>query len=135
MAESGVDAARYAALSKEYSDLAPLVEKARELKAAQAEAADLAGLVGDSASDAEMRELAQEELATAEVRIAALDRELKVLMLPKDAADEKNAILEVRAGTGGEEAALFAADLFRSEERRVGKECVSTCRSRWSPYH
>src|SRR3546814_7521883 len=111
------------------------LEKARELKAAQAEAADLAGLVGDSASDAEMRELAQEELATAEVRIAALDRELKVLMLPKDAADEKNAILEVRAGTGGEEAALFAADLFRSEERRVGKECVSTCRSRWSPYH
>src|SRR3546814_17660017 len=112
MAESGVDAARYAVLSKVYSDRAPLVEKARELKAAQAEAADLAGLVGDSASDAEMRELAQEELATAEVRIAALDRELKVLMLPKDAADET-----------------------RSEERRVGKECVSTCRSRWSPYH
>src|SRR3546814_2951367 len=117
------------------SDVCSSDLKARELKAAQAEAADLAGLVGDSASDAEMRELAQEELATAEVRIAALDRELKVLMLPKDAADEKNAILEVRAGTGGEEAALFAADLFRSEERRVGKECVSTCRSRWSPYH
>ena len=117
MAESGVDAARYAALSKEYSDLAPLVEKARELKAAQAEAADLAGLAADPASDAEMRELAQEELATAEERMAVLDRELKVLMLPKDAADEKNAILEVRAGTGGEEAALFAADLFRMYQR------------------
>src|SRR3546814_12995207 len=90
------------------------LEKARELKAAQAEAADLAGLVGDSASDAEMRELAQEELATAEVRIAALDRELKVLMLPKDAADEKNAI--------------------RSEESSVGKACVRTCRSRGAPY-
>src|SRR3546814_9581630 len=64
-----------------------------------------------------MRELAQEELAPAEVLIAALDRELKVLMLPKDAADEKNAILEVRAGIGGEEAALFAADLFRMYQR------------------
>src|SRR3546814_16808202 len=113
MAESGVDAARYAVLSKVYSDLAPLVEKARELKAAQAEAAELADLVGDSTSDAEMRELAQEELATAEDRIAALDRELKVLMLPKDVDAGKNAIHEVRAGTGGEAAALLAAAPFR----------------------
>src|SRR3546814_19808477 len=122
MAESGVDAARYAVLSKVYSDRAPLVEKARERKAAQAEAADLAGLVGDSASDAEMRELAQEELATAEVRIAALDRERKVLMLPKAAGEGKKAILEVRDGSGGGEEDVFAAAVFQRDTRNGGKK-------------
>jgi peptide chain release factor 1 len=79
--------------------------------------ADLAGMMTDNASDAEMKSLAEQEFHQLKARLPELEREIQLLLLPKDAADEKNAILEVRAGTGGEEAALFAADLFRMYQR------------------
>jgi peptide chain release factor 1 len=115
--ESRREPAEFAKLSKEYSDLAPVVEKIRELRAKRSELADLAGMMTDSASDPEMKGLAEQEFHQLKARLPELEREIQLLLLPKDAADEKNAILEVRAGTGGEEAALFAADLFRMYQR------------------
>jgi peptide chain release factor 1 len=112
-----LDPQELARLSKEYADISPLVEKIEALRKAQSEMGDLAGLIADPEGDAEMRELAEAEFAALKEGIPALEGELKVLLLPKDEADAKNAILEVRAGTGGEEAALFAADLFRMYQR------------------
>ena len=105
-----------AKLSKEYSDLTLLVDSIAALRKAQAEMEDLAALVEDN-GDPEMRALAQGELQSLKERLPQLEQQVKVLLLPKDEADERNAILEVRAGTGGEEAALFAADLFRMYQR------------------
>jgi len=112
-----MDPPTLAQLSKEYADLTPVVEKIEALRKAQAEMADLAGLIADPDGDDEMRELAEAEFAELKDSLPALEGELKVLLLPKDEADAKNAILEVRAGTGGDEAALFAADLFRMYQR------------------
>jgi peptide chain release factor 1 len=109
--------AEFARVSKEYSDLAPVVDAIGQLRKAQAETTELDALVADAATDIEMRELAREELAALKRQIPDLQQQLQVLLLPKDAADQKNAILEVRAGTGGEEAALFGADLFRMYQR------------------
>jgi peptide chain release factor 1 len=113
----GVNQATYAKLTKEFSDLSPLVAAIRELGDASKEAHDLEALVADVSADKEMTALAREELETLRPRIADLEQKLKLLLLPKDAADERSAILEVRAGTGGDEAALFAADLFRMYQR------------------
>jgi peptide chain release factor 1 len=105
----------FAKLSKEYSDLSPLVESIESLKKARQERTDLDALAGEG--DAEMRSLAETEMKALDKRIPDLEQQVKVLLLPKDEADERNAILEVRAGTGGEEAALFAAELFRMYQR------------------
>ena len=113
----GIEADEYVRLSKEYAELTPVVDCIEELRAAQSEIADLGGMVADPDSDAEMRALAEEEMREARENLPEIERRLKVLLLPKDAADEKNAILEIRAGTGGDEAALFAADLFRMYQR------------------
>lgn len=104
-------------MSKEYAELSPIVEGIAALNLAKAEAANLAGMVADPETDAEMRELAEEEFQELKESIPLLEKQVQVLLLPKDEADEKNAILEVRAGTGGDEAALFAADLFRMYQR------------------
>ena len=111
---SGEEMAKY---SKEYADLTPLVRAIEAYRKAAAEARELEGLAEDAAGDAEMRKLAEAELRELSGRLPALEHELKILLLPRDAADEKNAILEVRAGTGGEEAALFAANLLRMYQR------------------
>jgi peptide chain release factor 1 len=105
----------FAKLSKEYSDLAPLVDGITALRKARAEEEDLAALA--ASEDAEMRAMAEAELKAMKDRIPALENRIKVMLLPKDEADARNAILEVRAGTGGEEAALFAAALFRMYQR------------------
>ncbi len=107
----------YTRMLKEYSNLTPVVESITKLREAQAEMADLAGLIADAASDAEMRGLAEEEFQALKEQIPVLEHKVMVLLLPKDEADDRNAILEVRAGTGGEEAALFAAELFRMYQR------------------
>jgi peptide chain release factor 1 len=107
----------YVKLASEYSELQPVVRKIRDYEKAIAEVADLEVLLADKATDREMRELAEMELPEAEERVEALEKDMQVLLLPKDAADEKSAILEIRAGTGGNEAALFAGDLFRMYER------------------
>ncbi len=107
------DAQAFARVSKESADLTPIVEAIGALDKARRELAEAEALLADPAADAEMKALAEEEAETLRERVPALDHRVKVLLLPKDEADERNAILEVRAGTGGEEAALFAAELFR----------------------
>jgi peptide chain release factor 1 len=114
---SGIGQAMFAKLSKEFSDLSPVVDTVRALRKAEAEQADLTALVSDPASGRDMIELAEAELRDVAQRRAALEHAMKLHLIPKDAADEKSAILEVRAGTGGDEAALFAADLFRMYSR------------------
>ena len=113
----GLDSARFTQASKEYAELGPLVEAVNELRAAQKEAQDLAGMIADAGTDAEMKALAEEEFRAAKERVPLMERQVQLMLLPKDEADARNAILEVRAGTGGEEAALFAADLFRMYQR------------------
>ena len=115
--EGPVDRDAFARVSKEYSDLTPVVDSIRELLRADREAEDLSGLIAEPGADSEMKALAEEELRTLKTRLPELERHVKLLLLPKDEYDERNAILEVRAGTGGDEAALFAADLFRMYQR------------------
>lgn len=115
MAEGTLDASEFQAVSKEYSDLTPIVEKALEWREALSERADLAAMAEDS--DKEMRELARAELAELDERLPELERDLKLLLVPRDEADSRSCILEIRAGTGGDEAALFAADLLRMYQR------------------
>ena len=107
----------YVKLASEYSELEPVVKKIREYQAATAEEADLRSMLSDKGTDREMRDLAEMELPDVQARLETLGTEMQILLLPKDAADEKSAILEIRAGTGGSEAALFAGDLFRMYER------------------
>ncbi len=109
---SGPDAETFVALSRELSELDAVVEGIRAYRAAAANLTDIETLLGDSEIDAEMRALAEEERPQAEETLSETAARLRILLLPKDEADEKSAILEVRAGTGGDEASLFAGDLF-----------------------
>ncbi|MEG2005589.1 MAG: peptide chain release factor 1, partial [Bilophila sp.] len=113
LAEPGIfnDQERYRKLTKAHSDLEPVVDIFRLYRTAQQTLVDNKELANDA--DPEIREMAQEEIKANEERIPELEHDLKVLLLPTDPLDEKNILLEIRAGTGGEEAALFAADLFR----------------------
>src|SRR5229473_912996 len=107
----------YVKLSREFAELAPIVETVKDYRAVVAEIAGLDALIADAATDAEMRAMAASEKPQLDQRRAALERELRLALVPKDAMDERNVILEIRAGTGGDEAALFAGDLFRMYER------------------
>ena len=107
----------FARLSKEYSDLGTVVAAVEAYRRALAETADLEGMVDDDAGDPELRQMARDEVHEARHKLVDLERQVRLLLIPKDEADEKDAILEVRAGTGGEEAALFAAVLFRMYQR------------------
>ena len=127
------DTAKYQKTAKAHSDLSEVVEKFREYKDLKRGIADSRALVA-SETDAEMRAYAEEELAQLESRVGGIEEELKVLLLPKDPNDEKNIILEIRAGTGGDEAALFAAELFRlytryAESQRWKVEVLSSSES------
>ena len=106
------DPERFRRLMKEQSDLAPIVEAYKEYKNCKQNVEESLQLLEEE-SDEEMRELAKEELSGSRARIEELEQELKILLLPKDPNDDKNVIVEIRAGAGGDEAALFAADLFR----------------------
>ena len=114
---SDVDPQRFVELSKEYADLTPVVEAIKAVTSAKSEAQDLAELIVDPEGDAEMIELAKDELDALKNNIPEMEQKLQLLLLPKDADDDRNVILEVRAGTGGDEAALFAGDLFRMYQR------------------
>src|SRR5713226_1108049 len=110
------DSARYQKTAKAHSEISSIVEKYREFKDLKRGIAESqAVLAGEK--DPEMRAYAQEELDKLEARVAAVEEDLKVLLLPKDPNDEKNVILEIRAGTGGDEATLFAAEIFRMYTR------------------
>ena len=107
----------YARLSREFTELTDVVKAAERYRATEAEIRDLESLVNDSGSDGDVKALAEEEFRELKQLLPKLEREMQLLLLPKYTADKKNAVLEVRAGTGGEEAALFAADLFRMYQR------------------
>jgi peptide chain release factor 1 len=114
---AGVDQATYRKLTKEFASLNPIVGTIEALRAAEKESADLEALLADPATDKEMAALARADLEALAPKREELAHTLKLQLLPKDAADERSVILEVRAGTGGDEAALFAADLFRMYSR------------------
>jgi peptide chain release factor 1 len=116
LSAAGLSGGDFARLSKEYSELSPIVEGIEALRHAQGEfaaAAEMAGANGDP----ELKGLAEEEMQSLRERLPELELTIKMALLPRDEDDERNAILEVRAGTGGEEAALFAAELFRMYQR------------------
>ncbi|WP_029353649.1 peptide chain release factor 1 [Bosea sp. 117] len=114
---AGPDADAYVRLSREFSDLSPLIERIKALRAAERELDEARTLATDPSTDREMAALAEEEAASLEGQVETLAHEVRLALLPKDAMDERGVILEVRAGTGGDEAALFAGDLFRMYER------------------
>jgi peptide chain release factor 1 len=109
--------AAFAKLAKEYSDLGPIVAKAKEVQSLRAEIKNLTAMSTDASADAELRAMAGDELVDIKRRLPDIERELSILMLPKDSADVGSAYLEIRAGTGGDEAALFAADLLNMYRR------------------
>ncbi|HZC57821.1 MAG TPA: peptide chain release factor 1 [Xanthobacteraceae bacterium] len=112
----------YVKLSREFAELAPVVEAVKSYRAALRELDDLTDLIADTTTDAEMRSIAEAEKPSLEARRAALEQQLRLVLLPKDAMDERNVILEIRAGTGGDEAALFAGNLFRMYERYAANQ-------------
>ena len=106
------DTNRFRKLMKEQNDLAPIVEAYKEYKAGKQNIEDSLAMLEEE-SDEEMRELAKEELSESKAKVEELEQKLKILLLPKDPNDDKNVVVEIRAGAGGEEAALFAAEIFR----------------------
>ena len=107
----------FAKASKEYASLTEIVDAVETFRGTKSELADLQSILADSNSEPEMRALAEEESRTLKARLAELEHSIKILLLPKDEADARSAILEIRAGTGGEEAALFGANLYRMYQR------------------
>jgi peptide chain release factor 1 len=109
-------------LSREFSELSPVVDVVKSYRDIQHEIGGLVALIDDPATDAEMRSIAQSEKPDLEARRLALEQELRIALLPKDAMDDRNVIVEIRAGTGGDEAALFAGNLFRMYERYAASQ-------------
>ncbi len=107
----------YVKLSREFAELEPVIGAIKAYRAVTSEIADLDALIADAATDGEMRRLAEAEKPALQERKEELERKIGLALIPKDAMDERNVILEIRAGTGGDEAALFAGDLFRMYER------------------
>lgn len=127
------DSSRYQKTAKAHSELAPMVEKFREYKDLKRGIEESKAVIAEE-GDAEMRAYAQEELQKLEQRLGSVEQELKTLLLPKDPNDDKNVVLEIRAGTGGDEASLFAAEMFRmyarfAEAHRWKVEVLSTSES------
>jgi peptide chain release factor 1 len=130
-AEVLADPSAYQKTAKARADLTEIVEKYREWKTLSKSAKDTKALVDESSSDPEMKALAHEELVELEKRKAYVEQQLKILLLPRDPNDEKNVVLEIRAGTGGDEASLFAQEIFRmytryAESQRWRVEVLST---------
>jgi peptide chain release factor 1 len=126
------DHGQYQKLAKQHRDLEPVVEKFREYRTVKTGIADARTMLNES--DAEIRAMAQEELTVLEARAPQIEEDLKLLLLPKDPNDEKNVVLEIRAGTGGDEASLFAAEVFRmytrfAEQHRWKVEVLSSSES------
>ena len=120
---------KYRQLMKEQNELTPIVEKYQEYRAAKDGVEDSLAILEEE-NDEEMRELAKEELADCKAKVESCEQELKILMLPKDPNDDKNVIVEIRAGAGGDEAALFAAEVYRmyvhyADSRRWKTEMIS----------
>jgi len=114
---SGVMGEAFVKSSKEFSDLEPVVEKINKYNGLKLEIKNLQEMVADPSMDKEMLEMARDELSAAQDKLVICEKDVKIALLPRDEADTKNAIIEVRAGTGGEEAALFASDLFEMYQK------------------
>src|SRR6266581_571602 len=112
-----VNSEQYVQITRELAELNPLIDAVKTYRAAVKELTDTEALIEDPATDPEMRGMAEAERDTLRARRAALEQEIRVALLPKDAMDDRNVVLEIRAGTGGDEASLFAGDLFRMYER------------------
>jgi peptide chain release factor 1 len=112
-----VGSERYVQITRELAELNPLIEAVKAYRAARGELADTESLLADSTTDPDMRSMAEAERTSLQSRIAELEQKIRVALLPKDAMDDRNVVLEIRAGTGGDEASLFAGDLFRMYER------------------
>jgi len=119
---SGLAPEAYVKLSREFAELAPVIETIKAYRVVAREIADLDALIADPSTDAEMRRMAESEKPALERRHDALEHKVKLALIPKDAMDERNVILEIRAGTGGDEAALFAGNLFRMYERYAASQ-------------
>ena len=117
---SGASGEAFVKLSREHAQLAPVIEAAQAYRTAQIQLVETEAMIADPASDSEMRGMAEQERAELRARLETLDRDLKIQLLPKDAADDSSAIVEIRAGTGGDEAALFAGDLLGMYQRYCG---------------
>ncbi|MEZ5762924.1 MAG: peptide chain release factor 1 [Xanthobacteraceae bacterium] len=115
LSQLGADA--YVRATRELAELTPVVDAVKAFRAAEAEIGDIDALIADPSTDSEMRQLAEGEKPALEEKRAALEQQIRVALLPKDAMDERSVVLEIRAGTGGDEASLFAGDLFRMYER------------------
>ncbi|MDB5617197.1 peptide chain release factor 1 [Tardiphaga sp.] len=115
--QSQMSADNYVKMTREFAELNPLIDAVKTYRAATKEIAELHAMIADASTDAEMREMAEAERPALEARALELAQEIRVALLPKDAMDERNVVLEIRAGTGGDEASLFAGDLFRMYER------------------
>jgi len=119
---SGLSPDAYVKLSREFAELGPVIEAIKAYRTVTAEMDDLDALIADPATDAEMRKLAESEKPALQARKEKLEQQIQLALIPKDAMDDHDAILEIRAGTGGDEAALFAGDLFRMYERYAAKQ-------------
>jgi peptide chain release factor 1 len=118
---TGPDRDTYVKLSREFAELQPIVETIRTYQTVENEIADLDAMLADPKTDPEMRTLAETEKPSLHARRETLIQKIRLALIPKDAMDERNVILEIRAGTGGDEASLFAGDLFRMYERFAAK--------------
>src|SRR3954453_15402853 len=116
----------YVKLSREFAELGPIVKTVADYRSVEAEIAGINALLKDSSTDAEMCAMASAEKPALEEKRAALERQIKLILLPKDAMDERNVIIEIRAGTGGDEASLFAGDLYRMYERYAARQGWTT---------
>ena len=122
LSSADIDKKKFAEMSKEYSDLSSIIDEAKFYNSFQDEKNELEKIINDSSSDDDMKELAKSELSTLISKSEKVEKKLKLFLLPKDEADKKNAIIEIRAGTGGLEASLFAADLFKMYEKICNKK-------------
>ncbi|WCT73139.1 peptide chain release factor 1 [Sphingomonas naphthae] len=139
MARPDLAADQFVKLSKDYAEIEPVAQAAGQVRRFRAEMGALAQMVEDEEGDADLKSMAAEELAELKEKLAAADRTLALALLPRDAADERSAILEIRAGTGGDEAALFAGDLLRmysryAEDRGWRVELMSASASEMGGY-
>ena len=117
LSTGGVDKKKFAAISKEYSELSDIIQNAKEYLNFYKETEDLKNIINDKKSDKELIEFANNELETLKKNFQINEKKIKLFLLPKDLADSKNAIIEIRAGTGGLEASLFASDLYKMYEK------------------
>jgi peptide chain release factor 1 len=119
---SGVGGEAYVKLSREFAELSPVIVAIKAYRATEVELAGIDAMIADAKTEPEMRRMAEAERPALTERKTRLERQLQLALIPKDAMDDHNAILEIRAGTGGDEAALFAGDLFRMYERYAAKQ-------------